>query len=550
MRKIKILIAMSLCVFLFSGCGGSAGTSDDSETEETSTLHENVSAALTGSWVLDSTAEGVIYTGSGTINPATTAVTLTQASEFMISFSAPDFASESNESAGNVDVFYSHVATLYDRSGASRGTLSIKSYTDASAESKVQNMVIRRVTDDKWVLTSPNTDTKITISISSWTAPAIDIEMTGSGSNSTLGDFTYNITCSLAKKSATPSTEDGDDTGDDDATALHTSVNTALKGSWVLDTTSLVYSGTGTINAGATAVTLSKDSEFWISFSDLDFASSSYSSAGNVDVFFSHLATLYDTSGNPQGTLSIKSYTDSSAESKVQNMVIRREADDKWVISSTNTTITVTIASMSIPKISIEMTGSGTNSTLGDYTYSITCSLMKKSSELSTDDGTSDDSGSTDSTIADSLEGTWQLSQETSATATSTTLGTDKVLNLTLATNVDLTISNINLTTDDSTTSLTGTARVVYTQKWTAFDSYDETQVGDIGGFTFSKNEVMRLVKIADGQWRIEDINNEDDQILITVVSPTEISTEWNGVTTTLDDMGYRYKIECSFTKK
>ncbi|MBQ9419899.1 MAG: hypothetical protein IJU31_05915 [Synergistaceae bacterium] len=229
-------------------------------------------------------------------------------------------------------------------------------------------------------------------------------------------------------------------------------------------------------------------------------------------------------------------------------MVITRENNDKWIISSSSTKITINISSWTTPKINIEMSGSGSNSTLGNYSYNLICSLTKTSSTASTDEE-SEDSSSTDTTIADTLEGTWKLTKETEATATSTTLGSDKELTLKLASDVYLIISNINLAPDNNTTSQTGTATVVYSQKWTAYDS-DEIQQGSTGAFTFSKNETMKIAREEDGVWRIEDTTNSNEHIDVTIASSSEITTVWQGTTTTLDNSSYYYEITCSFRKQ
>ena len=129
MRKIKILLMMSLCVFLFSGCGGSASSDSSSSS---STLHSQLSSVLTGDWIIDNASTVSSYVGTGTINPSATSVTLSSDTSFRISFSGIEFASSSDESAGNIDVFYSHVATLVDSAGTSKGTLSIKSYSQST----------------------------------------------------------------------------------------------------------------------------------------------------------------------------------------------------------------------------------------------------------------------------------------------------------------------------------------------------------------------------------------------------------------------------------
>ena len=187
---------------------------------------------------------------------------------------------------------------------------------------------------------------------------------------------------------------------------------------------------------------------------------------------------------------------------------------------------------------------------------------MSKSSDTPTTDDSGSDSGSTESGIKEILEGTWLFSKGESDTATESakahkdTSGTE--LTLKLASDVNMTFDNVTLTTGEDATSLTGTVIVTYEQKWTAYDSAGNTKLIDDGTFTFSKTqETMKIVKVSDSIWRIEDTEKKNENIIVTVASSgNEIQTVWTGTTKkqiTFNDGTAdtcTYDITCSFRKQ
>ena len=117
-------------------------------------------------------------------------------------------------------------------------------------------------------------------------------------------------------------------------------------------------------------------------------------------------------------------------------------------------------------------------------------------------------------------------------------------------------LSSVDLEPENNTTSLTGTVQVKYEQRWTAYEEGSEVMLGTPGAFALSKDEKMKLVKVSDGEWRIEDTKNSNENIVVTVGSSNdEISTVWTGTTTNDDSFvfdgdDYTYEITCSFRKQ
>ncbi len=341
-----------------------------------------------------------------------------------------------------------------------------------------------------------------------------------------------------------------DNSSSSSSSTLHSKVSGILTGTWVFDESS-GYSGKGVITGTTTSIYLAHVTDLKAAFSDISFATSADESAGTASVFYSHTVSARDANLNSLGNLTIRSYTSSSATTKTQNMILTRITDDQWTFSYGSVMIIVNFISGSSNKINIQISGTGYLSSVGSYCdYTVECSMIKTSSTPTTDDeSTDEETDTTDTTVSEILEGNWKLITEDEATATSTTQGTDRVLTLKLATDIYMKIASINLEADSSTTSQTGTAKVTYAQKWTAFDE-NEVQQGNAGDFSFSKDDTMKLAKVSDGVWRIEDINNANENIVITITSATEISTVWQGTATTLDNDSYYYSITSSFRKE
>lgn len=334
------------------------------------------------------------------------------------------------------------------------------------------------------------------------------------------------------------------------SSTLHDSVKSILTGTWMIDESSGYY-GKGTIAGTTTAVNLIHVSDLKLSFSEISFATSADESAGTASVFYSYTASAMDTNGNSYGNLHIRSYSSPTATTKTQNMILSHMTDTEWMFSNGSTRIIINLIPGSSNKISLQITGTGYLSSTAQYcSYTIECSMIKTSSTPTTDEeSTEEETDTTEATVSEILGGTWKLTTEDDAVATSTSEGSSKVFSLKLATDVYMTISSINLTSGDNNTSLTGTVKINYAQKWTAFDA-DNAQYGAVGGFTFSKNDTMKIAQVSDGVWRIEDINNADENIVITINSATETATVWTGIATTLDDDSYLYNITCSFRKQ
>ena len=154
MRKIKFLLAMSLLVFVFSGCGGSAGGGDE-ESSDASELHTTIVSTLTGSWFFDDNDE---FNGRAT-NTAGATIRLYSVKNFQMSVSDITFDNTTADSEASATVFYSYTSSArYENSETVLGdNFSIKSYTNSST-TKTQEMILARVTDEQWTLSSPSSN--------------------------------------------------------------------------------------------------------------------------------------------------------------------------------------------------------------------------------------------------------------------------------------------------------------------------------------------------------------------------------------------------------
>ena len=335
-----------------------------------------------------------------------------------------------------------------------------------------------------------------------------------------------------------------------DASTLHTTISNLLTGTWVFDESD--FTGKATSTTG-TSILFYSVKNFRMSFSDVAFDNATTDSEASVTVFYSYSSSArYESTGTAIGDFSIKSYSDTST-TKTKEMTLARITDDEWVLSSSSSSVpTIVINKTSSRQIEVTLTGTVYFSSISENcTYTITAPLVKSSSTPSTDESDYDEETTT--SVSSILEGTWKLITEDSATATSTTQGTSKVLDLRLATDIYLNLSNIALISGDTATSQTGSIDVQYAQKWQAFYSTNNS-IQASGDFTFSKNETMKFAHLSDSNvWRIEDINNADENIVITIDESdnTIINTEWKGLATTLDDGDtYYYEITASFRKQ
>ena len=338
-----------------------------------------------------------------------------------------------------------------------------------------------------------------------------------------------------------------DSSSSTDASTLHTTISDTLTGTWAFDES--YFTGKATSTAG-TSILFYSVKNFRMSFADIEFDDTTIDSEASVTVFYSYTSSArYESSDVSLGDFSVKSYTNTST-TRTQEMLLSRVTDDEWILSSSSSNVpSIIITRTSSRKIEVQLTGTAYLSGINNNChYTIIAPLVKTSTTASTED--SETTTSEDTSATGTLTGKWKLSSVTSATATSAKLGTDRILDLRLGTGINLNISSIDLQPDENTTSLTGTAVVSYDQTWTAFDDYEEMQ-GNEGDFTFGKtNNTMKIIKIDDSNWRIEDLANENENIVITIVSSNEISTVWNGTATTLDNENYYYEIECSFRKQ
>ena len=550
MRKMKFWAAMALLIFAFmsGGCGGSAGSDDD---DGESTLHAKVSSILTGRWTVSNYASA-----SGT---ATIAADLRRFTNFNVVFSDIEFASDSDKSAGNANVYYSVSCSAYE-SGNYIGDLNISS---VSSSSNFAQMVVNRgASDNQWIFTDSN-GTRITVKFDSL-SDGEDMAITISGTGTLTSDAgnracVYTVTNNLTKTSSSTTIND------DDASALHTTISSFLTGTWSFENAD--FDGTAASTRGD-SIRLFSVKNFKLSISDIVFNDNTAESQASATVFYSYTSSArYENSTESLGdNFSIKSYSGSSSTVKTRGMTLSRISDEKWTLTSSSSGVPgITITRSNAREIEVVLTGTVNFSAINqDCTYTITTSMFKSSDTPTTDDS-GDDSGGTESGIKEILEGTWLFAagDVSTATATSNTLGTGRQFNLRLASNVYMTFENVTLTTGSDATSLTGTVIVTYDQKWTAYNQSGGVMQGSEGAFTISKNkEEMKLVKVSDSEWRIEDITDNNENVVITVDSSgNEISTVWNGTTDVLTlnvggndstsyDDSYTYNITCSFRKQ
>ena len=351
----------------------------------------------------------------------------------------------------------------------------------------------------------------------------------------------------------------GGDSDDTDASTLHTTIVSTLEGNWFFDKNSEVP-GTAT-NTANESISLYSVKNFKISVSDIVFDDTTIDSEASATVFYSYTSSArYANTTVELGNFIVKSYSDNSTTG-TQEMILTVASNDQWVLSSPSSNIPKIIITRSTSrKINVQMTGTMNFSAISDTCdYTITGSMIKTSDTPTTDDTDEDSGGSTtESSIAKILTGTWKFStgDDSTASATSDTQGTEKILTLRLASDVYMILSSVDLEPENNTTSLTGTVQVKYEQRWTAYEEGSEVMLGTPGAFALSKDEKMKLVKVSDGEWRIEDTKNSNENIVVTVGSSNdEISTVWTGTTTNDDSFvfdgdDYTYEITCSFRKQ
>ena len=347
---------------------------------------------------------------------------------------------------------------------------------------------------------------------------------------------------------------DSEDSGTTEST-LHQQVKAFLEGGWVID---MDFPLSGTIQ-NSTTYTYSylknvQNTTFKMVISDVTFLSSADTATGSATVYYYFESPVYASisTGNSSGNFYFKSYT-TGASTKTQKMTITRDlSDTRWRLRASAFDMIVTIPSFSSEKMTVFLDdgiGNVANVT-GSYTCdNIECTLTKTPDT----DYIEDNSDGTGSDTVDILEGTWLFSTggttgETEEAKAYFNDGSQGTLTLKLASDVNLNISNITLAANESGTGLTGTVDVTYAQKWTAYDTSSQMQ-GQEGSFAFDKDETMKIIKVADGLWRIEDTANSNENIIITINSSTEIQTVWTG---TKNFLGKKctYSITCLFRKQ
>ena len=348
------------------------------------------------------------------------------------------------------------------------------------------------------------------------------------------------------------SSDSGSSDESTDATELHATIASDFTGDWLFNDND-DFSGKVTDSANR-SILLYSVKKFKLSIDDVVFDSTAVDSEASATVFYSFSSSAeYEDSNVSLGTFNLKSYTDSSTI-KTQEMVLSRISDEEWMLSSGSSNVpNILITRSSSRKISVQLSGT-TNFNGSTCDYTITASSMVKNSNTPTTDDDNEDTSDSNTGIKNILEGTWLFSTgeatgETEQATATLNDGSNTSLTLKLASDVNLNISALTLKDEDDTTGLTGTVNVTYSQQWTAYDEYNQMQ-GSEGGFAFEKkDETMKIIQVENGVWRIEDINNSNENIIITINSNNEIKTVWTG---TKDFLGTKctYSITCLFRKQ
>ena len=544
MRKIKFMLAMALLVFVFSGCGGSSsgGDSDGSTDETTSTFHETVSSFITGEWSYDSSSI------SGTVETAAV-YNLNNFENFKMSFTDIEFGSNSKNASGKGKVYYSLSCTM----SGSDEKINITSYSSSST-SIYKEMTLTYITDTEWMFSDNNSSVLL-----KFVDEKMEVTLSGTGNFGNLGDnCDYTVNCTLSKLSTTPIT---DTTPESTDSTLHQQVKTFLEGGWVVD---MDYPLSSTIQNSTTYARSYlknvQNTTLKIVISDVTFLSSADYSTGSATVYYYFESPVYDSTSTEKssGNFYFKSYS-SGSSTKTQRMILTYvsgyNSSNTWKLRTSDFDMEMTIPSFSSEIMSVEFYN-GTGNVAGvtaSYTYSnIECTMIKTPDT----DYIEDDSDSTgsDMDIENILENTtWLFSTgestgETEQATADLNDGSNTTLTLQLASDVNLNIGEITLTSDESGTGLTGEVNVKYSQRWTAYDEDNQMQ-GSEGEFAFEKDEKMKIIQVENGVWRIEDTTNSNENVIITINSNNEIKTVWTGTKKFLNKK-CTYYITCLFRKQ
>ena len=369
MRKVNFLLAMAFLVFIFSGCGGSADSNSETGGDDASALHTEITNILTGTWVFDETD----FAGKAT-STTDASILLYSVKEFRMSFSGIEFNSTATNSAANITVFYSFTSSARYESGSALGNVSVKSYSDTSSTIRTQEMVLTRVTDEQWVLSSSSSRVPDII-ITRSSSRKIDVVLSGTGYLEGInGNCSYSINGSLVKTSDTPSTEDnsGSSTGE-------TNIKDILEGTWKLiteDEATAISTTEGILKVLALRLATSVDIK--LSSIDLKPDDNTTSQTGTVKVFYHQKWQAFNTNNN-----NIQA-TGDFIISKDETMKIAQVSAYVWRIediTNDNENITVTINENDNSIISVTYKGTATtleDEDYGSYYYDITASFRKQ----------------------------------------------------------------------------------------------------------------------------------------------------------------------------
>ena len=265
---------------------------------------------------------------------------------------------------------------------------------------------------------------------------------------------------------------------------------------------------------------------------------------GSADVYYLHNWLAFD-GDIMAGSFDVRSYTIENSADKTQEMTIVKISDTQWRLDANYPNpVSLVITVVSGTEITTEWNGyANIHSLNGYYHYVIQASYRKSSNTAIIDEA----SEFGEKSVTDVLTGTWKLHTEgDEATATNTALGTDDVLSLKLGTNTEITFSDIALSGDIANKIYEAT--VAYHYSWEAFSAANEARVGT---FEESKKQVMRLIQRTENEWRVEALNGGNDSmnIIITINTPTEIATHWEGIAP-FKGINYHYVFECTFSKQ
>ena len=199
-KKFGLLFMMIICLFAFSGCGGSVSSNDSEEGESTDESdNTDVVSILEGTWLLHTETSG---TAISTVNGVDETLTLRISTGSVIKFSeinlSGDASADSIGNTGTAQLLYSQNWNAFNEDEIFVGSFNFAISEDSISTDQSETVKIAKIDSEQWRIEENLNERNITVTINSETE--INTLWNGIVNIPGLGEYRYEISCIFRKQ--------------------------------------------------------------------------------------------------------------------------------------------------------------------------------------------------------------------------------------------------------------------------------------------------------------------------------------------------------------